>query len=136
MPEKPETVPSAEYFEAVRRQVLEDILNRLTTELGHPLVADVRVYKDGRHVADAGIVSVAGGDDRQHGEIRLRYRSTGVPTRYLFFADSLFKADERTPAFSGFFVRGDVQGNGEAGLRASFSAWTVKREDWQWVKWL
>jgi len=115
--------------------VLLELLRRLALELEHPLVAHIRLYEDGRDAGDGGVVATARDGEPQHGEIRVRFRVTGAPTRYLFFADSLFDADARTPTFSGFSVRGDVQDVGGT-LEANFSTWVVKREDREWSKWL
>jgi len=135
LPEKPESVPDLIFVEAVRDQVVVELLDRLAGELDHPLSCVINVYKDGRV---AGAVDVAGGNravGAQHGHVRLRFRATALPNRYLFFVDSLFESDDRTPAFSGFFVRGDVREVGGQ-VSAKFSSWVVKREDPNWMKWL
>lgn len=134
LPEKPETIPGETYVLSVRDQVLVEILRRLETELAHPLSVVVDVYRDGRPVSTVGPIATGKGE-AQRGEVRVRFRSTAVPRRFLFFADAVFETDARTPTFSGFFVRGDVQQNDET-TKANFSTWVVKREDRQWMKWL
>jgi hypothetical protein len=130
MPEKPEVVPPTAHIEAVKEQVISDVLRQLNTESGHGLAVEISVWKDGERVERLGEETV--GSNPWKGEVRLRFRSTYQPNRFLFFADSVLQGD---PEFSGFSVRGDVRATPE-GPQASFSSWVLKRHDSKWMKWL
>jgi hypothetical protein len=113
---------------------LVQLLEKLAIELEHPLTADIQIFQDGRCVRHAGLIGHHQ-HQPQHGNVRLRFRPTGSSARFLFFADSLFDPDSRTPTFSGFQVRGDVQ-EVRGVPEARFTTWLVKREDEQWASWL
>ena len=134
MPEKPETVPPPSYIEAVRSQVLEEVLAKVSAEASSPIKAKVYVFKDGERVRELGVLEVEGqGEEVREGEIRVRFRPTFFPDRYLFLADSILDGN---PEISGFAVRGDVKAAGEEGEQANYRSWVLKRNDANWMKWL
>lgn len=136
MVEKPETRPPTEYVSAVVDRVAADVITRLSEEVGHPLRAEVSLFLDGSRIEFSDDVSSGGNDNAiQTGEIRIRFRPTYQEDRYLFFLDSVFERDERTPAFSGFTVRGDI-GLKDATPAPQYRTWTVKWNDFGWRNWL
>lgn len=137
MPEKPETVPTEAAVSAVRQQVVERVFGALSAELGCPLAASIEVMANGSVVREAGEARSGGPGAPRTGRVRIRFRQTLDEGRQLFLVDAVFPADDRGRggSFSGFLVRGDVRPASD-GVVATYSAWTVKRNDWDWARWL
>jgi hypothetical protein len=70
------------------------------------------------------------------GEIRMRFRRTGSPTRFLFFIEALYPRDRRTPNFSGFSARGSAKINPDGSCSARYDTWVVKLCDDSWSLWV
>lgn len=133
MSEKPEVVPGETEIEAVK-SVIGEILINLESELKHSIGVSIDLMKDGSVV---GTVGSAGQESEtaHRGSARIRFRPTFFPDRYLFFIDSVFPRDDRSPSFSGFRVRGTVKPK-SGGAVADYSAWSVKWNDREWARWL
>lgn len=134
MPEKPEAQPEDDDVAAVVGSVLVPLLERLRTEVNHPLRVNVQIVRNGELVREITGVGDSG-TDGQAGTARIRFRETGFPGRRLFFLQALFETDPRVPAFSGFTCRGAVECKEDESV-ASFSTWSVNREDARWLPWL
>lgn len=134
---KPEVAPDVTLIEAVRDQVVAEIIERLTRELKHSVVLTVSAYRESEKIADLGTLeSRKKKGEAQRGEARLRFRPTGDPNRFLFLADGRLELDERNPTYSGFIVEGAVTRDASTGAgTAKFTNWVVKHNDPEWAYW-
>jgi hypothetical protein len=134
---RPEFAPDAALIEAVRDQVVAEIIERLTRELRHPIVLGVSAHRETEQIAAVGtLASRSGTGAVQRGEARLRFRPTGDPDRVLFLADGRLERDERNPTYSGFIVEGAVTRDPSTGAgSARFTTWVVKHNDPDWAYW-
>lgn len=130
----PEIAPEAAVVEAVRDQVVTEIIARLTRELRHPLVLAVYAHQDSNKIGALGTIeSKRKKGQAQPGEVRLRFRPTGDPNLFTFLADCRLTPDRRNPTYSGFSVEGHVTRDASTGAcEATFLTWAVTHNDWDW----
>jgi len=69
------------------------------------------------------------------GEMRLSFRETAVPGRYLFFGEAIYERDV-VPGkpFSGFDIQGVVWKQGDE-LKVKEDIRTIKFQEWQFAGW-
>ena len=135
---RPEIVPDAKVMHAVRDQVVAEIIERLTLELGHAIALIISTYCESKRLADLGMLESRGKGqgEAQRGEVRLRFRPTGDPNLFRFLADGHLEHDQRNPTYSGFIVEGHVTRDESTGEDAAeFSTWAVKHNDPGWAYW-
>lgn len=126
-------------MEAVRDQVVAEIIERLARELKHGIVLTVSAYRDAERIADLGTLesrTKRTKGEAQRGEARLRFRPTGDPDLFRFLADGRLDRDERNPTYSGFIVEGHLTRDASTGAgTARFTTWVVKHNDQAWAHW-
>lgn len=138
MSPRPEIAPDATLMEAVRDQVVGEIVERLGRELKHAVVLAIFAYREADRIADLGMLESRkkGKGEAQRGEARLRFRPTGDPNLFRFLADGRLEPDLRYPTYSGFIVEGHVTRDASTGAAtAKFTTWVVKHNDPEWAHW-
>lgn len=69
------------------------------------------------------------------GEMRLSFRATAVPGRYLFFGEAIYERDVAPgKPFSGFDIQGVVWREGDE-LKVKEDIRTIKFQEWQFAGW-
>lgn len=125
-------------MEAVRDQVVAEIIERLTRELKHAIILTVSAHRGAERIADLGVLQSRKRKkgQAQRGEARLRFRPTGDPNLFCFLADGRLEHDLRNPTYSGFIVEGHVTRDASTGAdTAEFTTWVVKHNDLEWAHW-
>lgn len=136
MVRRAEALPPMEYVGSILDGVLGKLLRTAAKEVGHPLATSSSVWQGDDEVQKIGqLSSETPAEGIQRGSARIRFRETLDSGRYLFFVDTLFERDERTPTFSGFIAEGDIRMSPN-GPTIRCSTWIVKREAWSWETWM
>lgn len=135
MPEKPEHVPPMELAECVRSEIACDLLKQAGEEIGQNLGARVLVYCNRTAVLELARLGDTTGASLE-GEIRMRFRQTGVPSRFLFFIEGLFPKSSGVANFSGFSARGSAKISSDGKCSARYDTWVTKLRDDSWSLWV
>lgn len=128
---------------AIYGKVVQDIvlraLREIERDLGRDLPTSVVLWtphmQGPRTLLVPANTQVELGAPNPVGEMRLSFRETAVPGRYLFFGEAIYEKDV-VPGqpFSGFDLRGVVWTDGDQ-LKAKEEIRSLKFQDWQFAGW-
>ena len=101
----PEEILLAVVTDAVRPQIA-----KLEKQLDAPIAVTVTLWLENRDDWSRVISDKEADESEPSGEIRISFRETYVPQRWLFFAEAIFSLDIFPgTGFSGFSLTGDVK---------------------------
>lgn len=137
MGEKDEFVPDGELLEVIIAEVIQPVLEDLREELGQPVPCVLHVLSGSMSGPSVLLTSAAQPDaeDGHSGEVRLRCRRTFRDSRFVFFAESIFRDIAVDTGFSGFEIKGQVLLSAD-GITAKRDSLTMRYNVWNWSGWV
>jgi hypothetical protein len=126
-------MPPEKVLEAAVDQILRPILKQISTDTKHGFFATVSVMQGSKEANRFDLEHESITQSKISGEIRLRFRPTFNPSRFLVRAEAIFKKPCLANGFSGFMVKGQVIHDRH--IIAKRSAWTIRYNVWEWTGW-
>ena len=102
--------PPEEILLAVVTDAVQPEIANLEQQFGSPLAVKVTLWRENYDDWSMDVPNKTAAEGERVGEIRISFRETFVPLRWLFFAEAVF-SHEIFPGtgFSGFSLNGDVK---------------------------
>ena len=127
--------PGPEVPQAVVKDILCELVAGLSKEFDMPIILRVYVYCQDQQLYQLSDIKCGFPEsDALQGELRMRFRATGLSNRFLFFADAIIGANSVHSSCSGFLVRGDLERR-VGGFVVRKRNFLVKHNDTSWMQW-